>query len=243
MAVSPRRGTTFGLSGIGGGVRAEAGTMDRPRFSGPIPEVLNGVVFGEVNVPGSVIAGRSLEISGVVGFDCPACIIGRQIRVVANVTGQEERIENVGTLSGRGETAPFSFSFPVPNDPGGAMTVRLKGQQLFPLDPTGWHTDNTAGPFDVRVVSQTAKTVENISEVAPFAIGGSALGAGGAHLANRSLVGGGVAGAGAGVGAKLLLDQFGGFDPDFPTVPVVAVAALLGAGALAVAQVRGAIPG
>lgn len=240
MAVSQR--STFGLSpGVGA---APAVDGDEPLFPGAVPEVFKGAVFGEVDVPGSVVAGRSIEISGVVGFDCPACVIGRQIRVVAKVTGQEDRTENVGVLSGRGETAPFDFSIPAPQTPGSTVTVRLEAQELFPLDPTGWNTDSTAGPFDVNVVSQGGKVVGEATAIAPFAIGGGALGVGGAHLADRSLVGGGLAGAGVGVGAKLLLDQVGGdIVPDFPTVPVVATAALLGAGALAVAQVRGAIPG
>lgn len=242
MAV-PSRAGTFGVSGS-----SANGQRDPARVgeAGPIPEIFNGAVFGEVNVPSSVVGGDTIEISGIVGFDCPLCVVGRQIRVVAEATHLDRTYtDEVGSLSGRGEDATFRFSLPAPQEAGQTVTVRLKAQELFPNDPTGWNTDSTAGPFDVNVVTKGQKTTEAVTSYAPWALGGGAIGVGAAQYLDQSVVGGGAVGVGAGVGAKLLAGQLQGVDlvPSFPTVPVVATAALLGAGALAVAQVRGAVPG
>lgn len=230
MAAS-QRGSRFGLSGSGGGgVRSGDADVeiDATAFNGATPN--------NVSVPGSAVAGQTIPISGVAGFDCPICTVGREVRVVANASHlTEERVQNVGILSGRGETAQFRFDIPAPQAPGQTVNVRLRAERNPPLG--GWEVDNTAGPYDIPIVSSTTHTVKSLSAFAPWALGAGALGAGGAHVTDRSVVGGGVAGAGAGVGIKLALDQISGPILEFPTVPVVATAALLGSGAILISQV------
>lgn len=220
----------LGLSRIGHR-DGQRGFADR---AAPIPQVFNGVVFGDVTIPGSAVAGETIDINGVVGFDCPLCITDRGIRVVAEVSHQEDEfIDNVGTLSGRGETAQFSFSIPAPASAGETVTVRLKGQRNPPVG--GWETDNTIGPQDVNIVSQGEKTTENVLGVAPWVIGGGAIGGAAAQVTDAPLAAGVVGGAGVGLGANLVSQELRGFQ--FPTNQLLLTVAVLGGGALLVSRI------
>lgn len=202
--------------------------------------IFNGAVFSSVNVPASVKAGETINVNGVVGFDCPICVVDRAIRVVLEASHlNEQRIDDVGKLSGRGQTAQFSFSIPAPQEAGQEVTIRLKAERNPPIG--GWETDNTEGPFSVNIVSTSTDVVNTAVAWAPWAIGGGAIGVGGAQVTDRPLVAGGLVGAGAGVSAKILSTELGGANIDlgFPLMPVVATAALLGAGALLLSQVGG----
>lgn len=197
---------------------------------GPVPQILNGAVFEQLDVPTTVAAGQSIDVTGVMGFDCPHCAADRPIRVRAETSEGDTRIQEVGELSGRGETSPFSISLPAPQTTGTSVTVTVQAQRLPPDPIYGWQTDNEE-TATVNVVTQGEKQREQVTNFAPWAVGGGAVGAGAAQLTNRSLVGGGVAGVGGGVAAKMLMEQTGGL-PDFPTTEVLALSALGVAGFL-----------
>lgn len=223
----------FGLSNDG---ETDARIMDAREAA------FNGVILDNLSVPARAVANEVINISGVVAFDCPLCIVGREVRVVLNASHlSEDRIVNVGALSGRGQTAQFNFEIPAPQAQGQTITVRLKGERNPPVG--GWETDSTAGPFEIPIVTKGTAAVNEAMEWAPFAVGGGAIGVGAAHTTDRTKIGGGLVGVGAGVAAKLMVDSVDvGEIFDFPTVPVVAGAALLGAGALFLARVESISP-
>lgn len=212
-------------------------SIDPDRFNeaSAIPEVFNGAVLDDLSIPTTVAAGDVLTVSGRVTLDCPLCSSDREVRVVA-VTDDSEYIDNVGELSGRdifggNQSARFSIDIPAPSEPGQTINVRLKAQRNPPVG--GWETDNTHGPVQVTTVGQGEQTARSALTYAPWAAGGGAVGYGAATFAGRSPVGGAVAGVGAGVATKLITEQTrGDILPDFPTTEVLALAGLLGAGAL-----------
>lgn len=233
----------FGLTGVGGdGARRTPASLSPDTFSSAdaIPEVFNGAVMSRLSVPEVVAVGGTIEITGRVAFDCTLCPTDHEVRVIATTSDGDSRTDNVGALSGRGGAADFRILLPAPLEQK-QIEVRLKAEHRDPLG--GWATTDNEGPFVVNVTTAGGKVAAQLSDFAPFVVGGVALGAGGAHVLDRSRVGGGVAGAGVGVGAKVLLDQLDTLDVAFPTVPVLATAALLGAGGFVISQGRQAIPG
>lgn len=218
---------------------ARPGVLDNRDHIGaeraPIPEALNGATLPTVNVPSRATAGQTFTVSGVVGFDCPLCAVDREIRVAVEASHLDEPlIDDVGKLSGRGETSQFSVTVPAPATAGQTVSIRVKAQRNPPARNV-WETDNTSGPHQVNILTQTQKVTSNAIETAPWLLGGGTAGVGVARLsgrANQQLPAAALGGA-VGLGAKMALDaQQGQVIPDFPTTAVLATAALFGAGAL-----------
>lgn len=201
------------------------------------PAVFNGAVLPRVDIPGEVAAGDTIDVSGTVGFDCPTCFVDRDIRVVVEASTGESRTDNVGKLSGRGETATFSVSIPAPQKPDQSVEIRVKAQRN-PPDPFGdWTTDNTE-TASVNIVTEGELLLEQLADVAPWVIGGAAVG-GGVGLAEPTPIrtpAGAIVGGGVGLGAHVATNEAVVPEFTFPTVPVLAVAGLLGAGGLLLAQ-------
>lgn len=238
MAISQSDADLAALPGTQTGTPVAAGGAVPQEVSPEaVLELFNGATLPEVNVPSSAVAGTTIRVTGVVGFDCPLCAVDRAIRVVVEADG-ERRVQEVGKLSGRGETEPFAVELPAPQSPGTTVTVRIKGQRN-PTDPTaGWRTDATAGPFNVNVVTQSQKTQNRLIEASPWVLGGGVAGAGIGFAVPQQLgpVAGGALGAGAGLSAFALSDEQLIPRFTFPTTEVVAGTALVGASALFLAQ-------
>lgn len=200
------------------------------------PAVFNGAVLPSVKIPGKVAAGDTIDVSGIVGFDCPTCFVDRDIRVVVESSTGESRTQNVKKLSGRGETAPFSVSIPAPQEPDQSVEIRVKAQRN-PPDPFGdWTTDNTH-TATVNIVTELELALERVTDAAPWVIGGAAVG-GGLGLIEPSIgaPAGAVVGGGVGVGAHAATNEAIVPEFTFPLIPVLATAGLLGAGGLLLAQ-------
>lgn len=230
---SPSRAADFGLGRTPREQRLSSTSVGAASEDAD-PQLFNGAVFESVNVPASVAVGKTLTITGVVGFDCPLCAVDRDVRVVAQIAGRQNKTAEVGQLNGRGETAPFELTIPAPQTAGGTISVRLQAQRKPPQPTAGWTTDNTSGPHETNVLTESEKLRQDAIGYVPWVVGGGAIGIGAAGLGGHSRVGGIAAGAGAGVATKIISEQStGDIVPDFPTVPVVATAALLaGAGLL-----------
>lgn len=242
MGHSTRQPGGFGFTpGRLGGVSAQSN--GNGVSSDAFPTVFNGAIFGDVNVPSKVAAGDTIVVNGVAGFDCPHCVVDREIRVVLQATHLgDDRIEPVGDLNGRGQTAPFEFRIPAPQEPGTGVSIRLQAQRREQWTGS-WITDNTAGPFSVNVVSPGEQITSDLLAWAPWAVGGGAVGVGAAHVTDRTRLGGGVLGAGLGVSAKVLTDTFEVDQPEFPLVPVAATGGLLLAGAFLLGNLNELLPG
>lgn len=215
--------------------------LDPRRFdeAEAIPAVFNGAVLSDLSVPASVAVGETINLSGRVTYDCPLCLTSNEVRVIATTDSGQERIDNVGEMSGIGvgggigapHSTRWSISLPAPETETN-LTVRLKAQSFG----RAWGTTDTAGPFDVNVVSPGEQAVNDAIGFVPWVVGGGAVGVGAARLTDRRQTAGAVAGVGAGVVGKALADRAEFLDlpqaPDVPVVPILAVAALLGTGAV-----------
>lgn len=205
--------------------------------------ILNGATFAEEpDVPASVVAGRSFNIIGVLGFDCPTCLRKVPVRAVVEVDNQE-RISDEFELNGRGETANFDVEIAAPPTSGQSLTIRVRAEHLNQGSAISndWKVDNTVGPFEVNAVTEGEKARETATNFAPWAIGGAALGAGVASYTERDPLIGGVVGGGVGIGARTLSEQggIGGIVgiPEVNPIQAVTLAALLGGGALFIGEV------
>lgn len=204
-----------------------------PKFAGLSPQAFNGIVLDDVSVPASVIAGQTFTVSGVIGWDWWPT--GTEGRVVASTASGTERIDNVGNIP-PGESKPFRIEIPAPQQPGDTVIVRLKGQNNKPIE--GWSTWDTSGPHEINVVTSGQKTQQQALQVAPWVVGGGAIGAGVGRV-NPQEIGmlpGTAIGVGVGASAYALSNQNILPRFTFPTTQVLAAAGLLGAGALFLAQ-------
>lgn len=230
-------------SGLGtGGVRNRsnlglAGRGDRAEgMSEAELEILQGAVIEEFTIPGSAVAGETINISGVLGYDdTPG--FSAELRIVLEASNlSEPRTEEFDMTAG--ETEPFSFSIPAPQNPGTSVTVRLKGQVGAFLG--GWNTDDTVGPETINIVSPGQKSRERVLDVAPWVLGGATVGTGVGLAADEiGPVPGAAIGAGAGLSSFLITDRELLPQFSFPTTEVVATSLLLGTGAILLSQVGG----
>jgi hypothetical protein len=198
--------------------------------------VFTRATLAEVNVPEFVKQGESFRVTGTADFKSGfAGVVAYPADVRVRISGAGiEKEEDVGVVRG-GEQ--LSFSIPVtPDVPAGRaveLSVVAEANAAVPL--SGWDTIGSRR-VTTEVVTEEDAQVRSVTGYLPWAAGGAAVGA-----AYSSQTKGFVdrqdalVGAGLGAAARPLL---GGFSiPSFPTKNTLALAALLGAGALAVNQV------
>jgi len=189
--------------------------------------VLDGAEFQSVEVPSSVVAGGEIKVTGEMAWDALPVAKQNEMRVVATTSIGEERTAMVGSTKG-GTKLPFDIKIPAPSTAGESVTVTLEAQANYPVG--GWSTDDTDGPYTVNAVSEGQKAASSALGYAPWMVGGGGAGYLVSSRTGRSPMVGAATGAALGLGAKQV--TAGGVVPDvdFPTVPVVATAVLLGAG-------------
>jgi len=203
--------------------------------------VYDGLYIVSTDVPSKVAAGDTVQISGRIEVDKPSITPSRPVRVVISSGWLNEPIVNDVGVMGPGDTAAFDVTVTVPNREGEQFTFVIE-TEVDPLGFGGWNTTDNQTARMAVVTREEARTEAALGYL-PWAAGGAAAGA----LYSRQTAGyvdrrTAAIGAGGGVVARA---AFGGFSiPSFPTKNTLALAALLGAGALAVNQVSnvGSLP-
>lgn len=194
--------------------RLEIRRVEAPSFARP-----GDVVRVEVIVEGQAPIGSDAE--GVVTFT--RSDTGETIR------RPESGVRNIAP----GQIETFTYSFAMPPE---AIVIDISAQER---DVGGLRTTDSD---TVRInASQAAAGLNVAADFGPWLVGGGAVGAGVARATDRPLAETAAIGAGVGLGSRVVLEQTRGIQlvPEFPTVPVLAVAALLGAGALLLGRIPG----
>lgn len=203
-----------------------------------VPPAVTGANIVELNVPQTVGVGGTATITGRVHYNnISRPLTNTPVRIQARGEGMTPISDQVDDLSHCNKRG-FSIDVPAIGQAGDTMTVEVVSQSS-PL--TNWQDDETQGPFTIQILSPGEQAQKTALEFAPWAIGGGALGAGAASFTGRPLMPGVVLGAGVGVGARVLTQE-GGIGgvigvPRVNAVQAIALAALLGAGALFLGEV------
>jgi len=190
----------------------------------------------QVEAQDFVTPGEPVRISGVCNFKsgfAGALVYPADVRVRIQGAGISTE-QRVGT-SRDGENVAFTIPVTPSARPGDViqLSVTAEGNAKTPF--SGWDTLG-AQTVNVEVVSEESAQARSVTKYLPWAAGGAAAGA----LYSRQSKGyvdrtSALAGAGLGAAARPLTPELS--IPDFPTKNTLALAALLGAGALAVNQV------
>lgn len=235
MARSGQSGP-FGLASIGDDVTESESAVVASTEPAPSPQLFQGTHFsGQPAVPASVVAGGTFTISGFQHYDNPWALVTPDQRTeLTSTLFQDPRHVNHGPIpncSSRG----FNFTLTAPPTPGTSFQIDLRAQQLA-VD--GWDTRDRFGPITISTVTESEQIVQQAAAWLPWVAGGTVVGAGASRLTQDfSFIEGAGVGAVAGVAGRLGADRLEGVT--FPTVPVLATAGLLGAGALLLSEVRG----
>lgn len=220
-------------------------TPDFAGVSGPVdefdPSLVQGAHFRSVDVPEVSSTGETVTVTGILHYDNVASPISeKQCRVVLESPSLNQPVMSSRFSLSHCQTSAFAVDIPITGQQGQTVAVTLKAQNNT---VAGWQTTETRGPFRIEIVGQGQKVVTQGLNYLPYAAAGAGVGyataingSSGEQAANAVL------GAGAGVVGKEAVDQLD-FNFNFPTVPVLATAGLLGAGAFALAEVTEATPG
>jgi len=196
-----------------------------------------------VNVPEYVQQGESFRVTGTADFKSGvAGIVAYPANVRVRISGAGvQKQESVGVARG-GDQVSFSIPVTPSVEPGRTVELSVVAEANPRAPLSGWDTVGSRR-VTTEVVTEEDAQARSITGYLPWAAGGAAVGAAYSRrtkgFVDRQDA---VVGAGLGAAARPLVGGFG--IPSFPTKNTLALAALLGAGALAVNQVSnvGSLP-
>lgn len=181
----------------------------------------------DVAVPGDTVTiGVSVRCLTIPGGACESAV-----RFEAG--GDTVRRPASGSQQiGEASTHTFEASFQMPDGPLQIEVTTLESTTLIGFGEV--ETRNiTINPVS-REEKQRRDIIDSIIGPAPWVIGGGSLGAGAGYLTEGKIgpLPGALVGSGVGLGVHAARQQDAFPELDFPTIPVLATAALLGTGAL-----------
>jgi hypothetical protein len=211
--------------------------MGLSRYDARPAATTDTLTIERVDVPETAVPGEGVTVTATVS--CQASPFTQCEAALRFTLGnQQVRVPQAGNRSiGEAAQDKFQATFNMPPDSTSVVVDALEQGSLG-----RWNVEDSA-EVPIEAVTRQEKRQQQVLEFVPWALGGGAVGGGAAQLSNRNLVGGGVAGVGAGIATKLVADNIGGLGiggliPEFPTTAVLATAALLGAGALLLWRVQ-----
>lgn len=224
----------FGLNGVDRTPRRRGQNIEEQ----DVPPAVTGPNIVELNVPDRIRAGSDFTVTGRIHFNnLSRPLTETPVRVQVRGPSIQTVEQELGGMSHCNERT-FSLSATAAGQPGDTLAVTVESQSK----PLGsWTPVETQGPLNVQLRSTGGTVADEAISLAPWAIGGGAVGLGAAMLTGQPIVPGGAIGVGAGIGLRALTgtDGIGQIIPDFPVVPVAVTGGTLLAGAILVGQITG----